>query len=57
MKAVRPGVLTDKAVIRDILDRLGRLERPARSIVLSSPDGNRWRVTVDNGGNVIATAL
>jgi hypothetical protein len=57
VKGVRPGVLDDKSVIRDLLDRVTRLERPHRSFVLSSPDGTRWRISVDNTGNVIATAL
>lgn len=26
-------------------------------VVLNSPDGNRWKISVDNSGNVISTAL
>lgn len=27
------------------------------SLILTSPDGNRWSVSVDNTGNIITTAL
>ena len=30
---------------------------PSKGIILKSPNGNCWRVTIDNTGNFIRTAI
>jgi len=55
---VRPGVLDTTQVIKDIIDRIRRLETTAASsVVIRSPNGSRWRVTVADDGTLGTTAL
>lgn len=30
---------------------------PAKGVILKAPDGDRWRITVDNSGNLVTTNL
>jgi hypothetical protein len=29
----------------------------AKGVILKAPDGDRWRITVDNSGNLVTTNL
>lgn len=49
---VRPGPLDATAVVKDMLDRLRRLEAPPASIVLRSPNGTKYRLRVADDGSL-----
>lgn len=33
------------------------ITNPLKGLILKSPNGTRWRVTIDNAGNLVRTAI
>lgn len=49
------GVENQAAIIATLSRRIAALERAAsQALTLRSPDGTRWRITVDNAGVLTA---